>query len=77
MEVGRAAKGAVQVDDVQPLGAEAFPVAGRLGRVVAEDRLSVRIALAQANTASFSQINRGVDAHDAFCNTSLWSVVSG
>ena len=53
----------VQVDDVEPCGAEVFPPARHCDRVVGEHRLAVAPALVQANAPPLAQVDGRNDDH--------------
>ncbi len=53
-------KSAIQVDDVQPTGSGIQPAARHRCRIVAEDRLALRIALHQPDDLPVAQVDCGV-----------------
>jgi hypothetical protein len=56
-------EGAVEIDDVQALGAGIDPAPGHGHRVFPEHRGFLHAALAQAHALAFLEINRGYDQH--------------
>jgi hypothetical protein len=56
-------EGAVEVDDVQALGAGVDPASGHGHRIVAEYGGLFHASLAQADALAFLEINRGYDQH--------------
>ena len=55
--------GAVQIDQVQMFGPQGDPMPGHGGRVVAEDRLLLVVALLEADALPAAQVNCRPDFH--------------
>ena len=58
-----AGKGAIQVHQVDALGALVAPASGHFGRVFGKDRLLVEFALFETDTTAVLQIDRGNQQH--------------